>query len=178
MQHGWTTSWGTSTRMMGGLIMCHGDDKGLRVPPRLAATQVVVVLVRDEGGAGDVAEKLLAELRAHGVRAELDARTDIGFGRRAVDWELKGVPLRIDVGPREVADGDVTVSRRDTGAKVTGPFEGLAASVPAQLEEIQAGMLAAATARARRPDRHRHHHRRGSRSVRRRAGRPSTGRPS
>ncbi len=72
----WQTSWGVSTRMMGGLIMAHGDDSGLRLPPRLAPTQVVVVLVRGEDGAGEVAERLASELRAAGVRAQLDAATD------------------------------------------------------------------------------------------------------
>src|SRR5579864_3893776 len=89
----WQTSWGASTRLMGALVMAHGDDAGLRVPPRLAPVQVVVVLVREEDGAGDKAAVLAAELTGAGIRTHLDARTDTSFGRRVVDWELKGVPV-------------------------------------------------------------------------------------
>jgi prolyl-tRNA synthetase len=141
----WTTSWGTSTRMVGGLIMCHGDDNGLRLPPRLAPTQVVVLLVKGEDGAGEAAATLAAELKAAGVRVTLDDKTDVSFGRRAVDWELKGVPLRIEVGPRDLAAGNVTVVRRDTSSKESVAIAGLAATVPARLEAIQAEMLASAT---------------------------------
>ena len=141
----WTTSWGTSTRMVGGLIMCHGDDNGLRLPPRLAPTQVVVLLVKGEDGAGEAAAALTAELKAAGVRVTLDDKTDVSFGRRAVDWELKGVPLRIEVGPRDLAAGHVTVVRRDTSSKESVAIAGLAATVPARLEAIQADMLASAT---------------------------------
>lgn len=140
-QTAWTTSWGVSTRMMGGLIMCHGDDAGLRVPPRLAATQVVVLVIRDEDGAGDAAAALVAELKALGVRARLDARTDTSFGRRATDWELKGVPVRIEVGPRDLANGEVTVARRDDGTKSQMAVAATAAAVPALLEDIQATLL-------------------------------------
>src|SRR5437764_4348060 len=105
----WQTSWGVSTRRMGGLIMAHGDEAGLRLPPRVAPVQVVVLVVKAEGGAGEAAEGLVARLRAAGVRVQLDARTDVSFGRRAVDWELKGVPLRIELGPRDVAAGQVTL---------------------------------------------------------------------
>ena len=113
----WTTSWGTSTRMVGGLIMCHGDDDGLRVPPVLAHVQAVTLLIRDEDGAGEAATKLHDELTAAGVRARLDDRVDTAFGRRATDWELKGVPVRIEIGPRDIVNGEVTVVRRDTGEK-------------------------------------------------------------
>jgi prolyl-tRNA synthetase len=147
LEYVWQTSWGASTRMMGGLIMAHGDDAGLRLPPRLAPTQVVVVLVRGEEGAGEAAEKLVADLRSTGVRADLDDRTDVSFGRRAVDWELKGVPVRLEVGPRDLAAGHVTLVRRDTAEKHTAGLEGVAASIPALLEEIQAALLAGAIQR-------------------------------
>jgi prolyl-tRNA synthetase len=147
LEHVWQTSWGASTRMMGGLIMAHGDDAGLCVPPRLAPIQAVVVLVKGDDGAGEAAERLAAELRAAGVRVQLDARTDVSFGRRAVDWELKGVPVRIEVGPRDLASGQVTFVRRDTASKESVPVTGLAATVPALLEQIQLDLLAAATAR-------------------------------
>ena len=145
-QMAWTTSWGSSTRMVGGLIMCHGDDNGLRVPPRLASTQVVVMVIRDDDGVVDAATALAAELRAAGVRVRLDARTDTSFGRRATDWELKGVPVRVEVGPRDLANGEVTVVRRDTSEKQQAALAGLASTVPALLEDIQASMLAEATA--------------------------------
>jgi prolyl-tRNA synthetase len=142
----WTTSWGVSTRMVGGLIMCHGDDAGLRVPPRLAPTQVVVVLVKADDDAVAAADTLAGELRALGVRAELDDRADISFGRRAVDWELKGVPVRLEVGPRDVSAGVVTLVRRDAGTKETLPLGGAAAHARELLEQIQKDMLAEATA--------------------------------
>jgi prolyl-tRNA synthetase len=145
-QHVWTTSWGVSTRMVGGLIMCHGDDQGLRVPPRLASIQVVVLLVRDEDGSGAHAEALAAELRDGGVRVRVDAGVATSFGRRTTDWELKGVPIRVEVGPRDLAEGQVTLVRRDTGSKVQVPTGEVAARVPGLLEEIQVGMLAEATA--------------------------------
>jgi prolyl-tRNA synthetase len=143
----WTTSWGVSTRMMGGLIMCHGDDAGLRIPPRLASTQVVVLVIKDADGAADAAERLADELKAAGVRVRLDARTDTSFGRRATDWELKGVPVRIEVGPRDLANGEVTVVRRDTSEKAQAPLATVVGSIPATLDAIQADLLAAATAR-------------------------------
>jgi prolyl-tRNA synthetase len=143
----WTTSWGTSTRMVGGLIMCHGDDSGLVVPPRVAPVQAVVLLVKADGGAGEAAEKLAAELKAAGVRVQLDARTDIGFGRRAVDWELKGAPVRIEAGPRDIADGNVTVVRRDQPGKQTVAAAGVAAMIGDLLVTIQDDLLAHATER-------------------------------
>jgi prolyl-tRNA synthetase len=143
----WQTSWGASTRMMGGLIMAHGDENGLRLPPRIAPVQVAVLLVKSDDGAGEAAASLAAELRAAGVRVELDARTDVSFGRRAVDWELKGVPLRVEVGPRDLASGQVTLVRRDTATKSSEPLAGVAAGVPALLEQIQADLLAAAIER-------------------------------
>lgn len=143
----WTTSWGTSTRMVGGLIMGHGDDRGLRVPPELAATQVVVLLVKDDDGAGDAAERIAADLRAAGVRVELDARTATSFGRRATDWEIKGVPVRVEVGPRDLAQGTVTVVRRDTDEKQPVPIAELTTRVPTLLGEVQQGLFDQALAR-------------------------------
>ncbi len=145
-QHAWTTSWGVSTRMMGGLIMAHGDDAGLRVPPRLAATQAVVVVIRDEAGVAEAARSLVERLGADGVRVVLDDRTDTSFGRRATDWELKGVPVRVEVGPRDLANGQVTVVRRDTGERSLQDANSVAATVPDLLETAQADLLATATA--------------------------------
>ncbi|MFZ6004936.1 MAG: proline--tRNA ligase [Actinomycetota bacterium] len=143
----WTTSWGTSTRMVGGLIMAHGDDDGLVVPPAVAPIQAVVLLVRDEDGAGAAAEMLAADLKAEGVRVRLDANTSNSFGRRATDWELKGVPVRIEVGPRDLAEGIVTVVRRHSGEKMQMSVAEIATLVPVLLAEIQAELLATATTR-------------------------------
>ena len=127
--------------------MGHGDDAGLRVPPRVAPIQAVVLLVKAEGGAGEAAIALADELRAAGVRVHLDDRVDTTFGRRAVDWELKGVPVRLEVGPRDIAEGNVVVARRDTGEKVTVGLRGAAGAVEATLEQVQATLLEEATTR-------------------------------
>jgi prolyl-tRNA synthetase len=142
----WTTSWGTSTRMVGGLIMCHGDDHGLRVPPALAHVQVVTLLIRDEEGAGTAARRLHEELVVAGLRGRFDDRVDVAFGRRATDWELKGVPVRIEIGPRDIGAGNVTVVRRDTGEKRAVPVAAAAATTGELMAEIQANLLAQATA--------------------------------
>ncbi len=148
LEHCWTTSWGTTTRMIGGLIMCHGDDNGIRVPPALAHIQVVVMVVRDDDTGAVAAEgrRLTAELNAAGVRTRLDDQVATGFGRRATDWELKGVPVRIEIGPRDLSEGVVTLVRRDARTKDTAPVAGVAETVAALLGEIQTGLLAEATA--------------------------------
>jgi prolyl-tRNA synthetase len=143
----WTTSWGASTRMVGGLIMGHGDDQGLVVPPALAPIQAVVLLVRDEDGAGDTAAAMVAELKAAGVKVRLDAQVATSFGRRATDWELKGVPVRVEVGPRDLAEGNVTLVRRDTGEKRTVPVGEVEHRVTNLLLQVQTDLLATATAR-------------------------------
>jgi prolyl-tRNA synthetase len=146
-QHCWTTSWGATTRMVGGLIMAHGDDDGLVVPPALAPIQAVVLLVNDEAGAGKRAAELADELAASGVRTRLDDRVAYSFGRRATDWELKGVPIRIEVGPRDLAADAATLVRRDTGVKEQVPLASLGARVEGLVADIQAEMLADAVAR-------------------------------
>jgi prolyl-tRNA synthetase len=135
----WTTSWGTSTRMIGGLIMVHGDDAGLVVPPALAATQVVVMAVKPE--VVDAVHAIGADLRAGGVRVVVDDRTDTAFGRRAVDWELKGVPIRVEVGPRDLAEGTAVVARRILGTKTPTPTGDLVQVIQAALIADQATML-------------------------------------
>jgi len=141
----WTTSWGASTRLVGGLIMGHGDDRGLIVPPRLAAVQVVVMPVRDDPAVAAAVEEIAAALRGAGVRVEVDDARG-SFGRRVTDWEIKGVPLRVEVGPRDLAEGVVTVVRRDTGAKETPTLAQVATRVGALLEVVQGDLLAVATA--------------------------------
>jgi len=112
LEHAWQTSWGVSTRLVGALIMAHGDDAGLRLPPELAPIQVVVMLVREDEASRRAAADLVAQLEARGLRARLDDRLEVSFGRRSVDWELKGVPLRLEVGPRDLQAGRVTLACR------------------------------------------------------------------
>ncbi len=145
-QHAWTTSWGSSTRMLGGLIMAHGDDGGLRLPPKLAPIQVVVVAVRDDAAVVDRARSLAAELVEAGIRVHLDDRVDLSVGRRTTDWELKGVPIRLELGPRDLAEGVVTLVDRINPAKSAVPLSGVVAAVGEGLESTQKGMLEAAIA--------------------------------
>src|SRR4051812_7701592 len=144
-QHVWQTSWGASTRLIGALIMTHGDDNGLRLPPKVAPVEVVVVLVRNEEGAGERAAAIADGLRDAGHRVRLDDRVDTSFGRRAVEWELKGVPVRVEVGPRDLAGGNVTLVRRDTGVKQAVAVAEVGARVVGLLNSIQEALLAEAT---------------------------------
>ncbi len=146
-QLAWTTSWGVSTRMVGGLVMGHGDDAGLRVPPELAPIQVVVMAVRDDDAVIDRCRALADELSAAGVRVELDVLVETSMGRRATDWELKGVPLRLELGPRDLADDVVTMARRITGGKEPVGLSGITATVEAALVEGQSALLTEATER-------------------------------
>jgi prolyl-tRNA synthetase len=143
----WTTSWGASTRMVGGLIMAHGDDAGLRLPPRVAPVQAVVIAVKDDDRTVAAATELVDGLLHAGVRARLDARTTQGFGRRATEWELKGVPVRIEVGPRDLDAGQVVVARRDSATKTTVPLGSAVSSVQPLLTDMQADLFKKAQAR-------------------------------
>ena len=138
----WTTSWGTSTRMVGGMIMCHGDDDGLRMPPELAPIQAVVMVVRDEPEVTEVAHRIFKELEGRGVRVHLDDKVGGSFGRRVVDWELKGIPVRVEVGPRDLANGEVTVLRRDLNEKVTVPLDVVTGRVEEILRDSQTRLFA------------------------------------
>lgn len=146
-QLAWTTSWGVSTRMVGGLIMCHGDDAGLRIPPVLAPVQVVVLAVRDDDAVVARCRALAAELADAGVRVELDVRVESSMGRRVTDWELKGVPVRLELGPRDLADDVVTLAERIGGAKGAVALGGVVDSVRAALAAGQTRLLDEATAR-------------------------------
>jgi prolyl-tRNA synthetase len=137
----WQTSWGSSTRMVGGLIMSHGDDSGLRVPPRLAPVQVVVLAIKGDEAVLAKVREIGDRLKAAGVRVQVDDRTDTPFGRRAVDWELKGVPVRVEVGPRDLENGTAMLARRIPGGKEPVALDALAALLPAVLEEDQALLL-------------------------------------
>lgn len=150
LDHVWSTSWGVSTRLIGGLIMTHGDDTGLVCPPRLAQWQVVVVPIYrsdDERAATvEAGNALLAELRDAGLRATLDAREGIKPGAKYFEWETRGVPLRVEIGPRDLAQGTVMLARR-TGGKAPAPRAGVVATIRESLDLMQAEMLQAALQR-------------------------------
>ncbi|MBZ4324279.1 proline--tRNA ligase [Streptomyces huiliensis] len=137
----WQTSWGVSTRMVGGLIMSHGDDSGLRVPPRLAPVQAVVLAIKGDDAVIAKVREIGDRLKAAGVRVQVDDRTDTPFGRRAVDWELKGVPVRIEIGPRDLENGTAMLARRIPGGKEPVRIDELTALLPKVLEEDQALLL-------------------------------------
>ena len=143
----WQTSWGASTRLVGALIMAHGDDAGLRLPPHLAPFEVVVLVVKDGEGVAVAVTQLVTELRDAGHRVHLDDRVDISFGRRSVDWELKGVPVRVEVGPRDLAGGEVTVVRRELQEKTSVAVSAAAQHVLTTLVESQRALLREAQAR-------------------------------
>ena len=146
LEYVWQTSWGVSTRLVGALVMGHGDDFGLRLPPALAPSQVVVLVVKDSPEVGAAAEALVTELSAAGHRVRLDARTDTSFGRRSVAWELKGVPVRIEVGPLDLTEGNVTVVTRHRREKQNVALGAVAGTVSAILQAVGPDLLAEATA--------------------------------
>ncbi|MFI1034982.1 proline--tRNA ligase [Streptomyces sp. NPDC020951] len=137
----WQTSWGSTTRMIGALVMTHGDDDGLRVPPRLAQIQVVVLAIKGDEAVLAKVRELGDRLTAAGVRVRVDDRTDVPFGRRAVDWELKGVPVRIEIGPRDLENGTAMLARRIPGGKEPVAIDTIVGLLPALLEEDQALLL-------------------------------------
>jgi prolyl-tRNA synthetase len=147
----WQTSWGVSTRLVGGLIMSHSDDKGLVLPPKLAPTKAVVVPIyrKDEERAQvmEVASKIAAELAAKGIGAKLDDREGQSPGAKFYHWERRGVPVVLELGPRDVASGNIVLKRRNTGAKEVLPQEGIAEKVRQALDEMQAELYTAAKKR-------------------------------
>jgi prolyl-tRNA synthetase len=145
LQYVWQTSWGASTRLIGAMIMVHGDNDGLRVPPRLAPVQVVVLVARRGEGVIEAATCLVDELQHAGVRAELDANVEVSVGRRIVDHELQGVPIRLELGPRDLAANQVVIARRVRADKQTAALRAVAREIPAMLGEDQAELLAQAT---------------------------------
>jgi prolyl-tRNA synthetase len=121
LRHAWQTSWGASTRLLGAMIMVHGDDQGLRVPPRLAPSQVILLRRAPERAESRRRRRSSRISRGHGVRVELDDRLEISLGRRMVVHELRGVPLRIDLGPSQGAGGR---PRSNSSASSTYPTKG------------------------------------------------------
>ncbi len=147
MQYAWTTSWGVSTRMVGAIVMTHGDDQGLVLPPRLAPIQVVIIPIWRKDAereavlqAAQEVERRLKPL----ARVKLDAREEFTAGWKFNDWEMRGVPLRLEIGPRDVAQGQVLAARRDIPGregKTTIAMEALERAIPELLNEIQQGIL-------------------------------------
>ena len=148
-----TTSWGLSSRMIGALVMVHGDDQGLVIPPRVAPTQVVLIPIfkndAEKLAVMEVAVRLFKELKDAGIRIKLDDREEVTPGFKYNDWEMRGVPLRIEIGPRDLEKQSVALARRDMPGregKTFVPQAGLPAAVSAMLTEIQASLLRKATA--------------------------------
>ena len=150
LEYVWSTSWGVSTRLVGGLIMAHSDDVGLVCPPRLAPVQVVIVPIWRTDAERDtvlgVARAVLEQLREAGLRVELDGREGMKPGAKYYEWEGRGVPVRLEVGPRDVKQEQAMLARR-TGGKTPVPVAGLRQAVETALGEIQDELLAAALAR-------------------------------
>jgi prolyl-tRNA synthetase len=148
LQHVWQTSWGVSTRLLGAIIMVHGDDQGLRLPPAIAPTQAVIVPISRKP---DEAEKVFAAARAMrdsldsaGIRVKIDEREGVSPGFKFNDWEMRGVPIRIEIGPRDVAAGEVVLARRDRlgpEAKQKAPLAEVVSRVTSVLAEIQKSLF-------------------------------------
>ncbi len=151
LQYTWMTSWGVSTRLIGGLIMSHSDDKGLVVPPALAPYQVVIVpIMKDaaqQDAIGQAVEDLAVTLAAKQIRVHVDSREHLSLGEKLYEWEKKGVPVRIEIGPRDLAEGKAVVVRRDTSEKSALALVDIAEQAAALLDTIQADLFAAAKAR-------------------------------
>jgi len=153
LQYVWTTSWGLSTRMVGAIIMTHGDDQGLILPPVLAPTQVVIVPIwrseEERVAVLEAAERVRAQLADGSIRVKLDDREEVSPGFKFNDWEMRGVPVRVEIGPRDVAQNSVVLARRDRpgkeGKTFGVPAEGVTEAVKALLDEVQAALLQRAT---------------------------------
>lgn len=147
-----TTSWGLSTRMIGAIIMTHGDDQGLVLPPRLAPIQAVIVPIfkttEEKTKVMDVADRVFKELKAAGIRVKMDDRDNVSSGFKFNDWEMRGVPVRVEIGPKDVEKGSVALARRDRPGregKSFVPQTGLDLTVSGLLVEIQDALLKRAT---------------------------------
>ena len=152
-QYAWTTSWGMSWRMIGAMIMVHGDDRGLRIPPKMAPIEVVIVpIVRGDSTAVlDVARDLFAACKRAGIRVKLDDREGQSPGFKFNEWDMRGVPLRIELGARDLDGGVATLVRRDRafkeeGQKRTVPLDRIVAEIPAALDDVQTSLFAQARA--------------------------------
>ncbi len=141
----YATSWGVSTRLVGALIMVHGDDKGLRLPPKVAPVQIVIIpIIKNKNSLDEIKnflEPFLAELKEIGIRFKLDDRLKISPGFKFNEWEMKGVPIRVEVGPRDMESGTVFCARRDTSEKTSYKIESAASTMSQLLDEIQINMF-------------------------------------
>jgi prolyl-tRNA synthetase len=147
MQNAWTTSWGVSTRLIGGVIMTHGDDSGLVLPPAVAPHQVVIIPIPRGNWKETVlptCEAIRKELTAAGVRVKLDDSEENSPGWKYAEWELRGVPLRLEIGPKDIEKGTVFSARRDTREKAALPMADLTTTVKNLLQAIQDNLLARA----------------------------------
>ncbi len=146
----WQTSWGISTRLIGALVMVHGDDRGLVMPPKVAPTQVVIVPITykaaDSEAILEKAKEILEKLKAKGFTAVLDDRAEYTPGWKFNQWELQGVPVRIEIGPRDLKQDQVTLARRDTYQKTTAKMGEAVQATEKLLEEIQNNLYARAKA--------------------------------
>ena len=146
LRHPHQTSWGVSTRMIGGIIMTHGDDNGLVLPPRIAPIQAIVIPVaQHKPGVTDAAQDLLSRLQAAGVRAKIDV-SDKAPGWKFAEYEMRGVPVRVEIGPKDMEKGQCCLARRDTGEKTFVPLAELESAVAALLDDIHHNMYAMAKA--------------------------------
>ncbi len=160
MDYAWNTSWGVSTRLIGGLVMTHGDDKGLKIPPLLAPTEVVIVPIwksdAERSRVLEAAHRIAAALGdwerrdPNRLRVHLDARDTLKPGAKYYEWELRGVPVRIELGPRDLERNQAVLVRRDTGEKQPASLDTLGEDVEGLLETIQSAMLDAARERRER----------------------------
>ncbi|OGJ42027.1 proline--tRNA ligase [Candidatus Peregrinibacteria bacterium RIFCSPLOWO2_01_FULL_48_20] len=145
MQYAWQTSWGLSTRIIGTIIVCHGDEKGLVLPPRVAPVQVVIVPIykteEEKAAVLGVCLKVEESLKSQGVRTEVDARENATPGYKFNEWELKGVPIRIELGPRDLAEKKAVYVKRYNGEKSSMGIDLLETTIPGLLEQIQGEML-------------------------------------
>ncbi len=144
LTHPFQTSWGVSTRLIGGIIMTHGDDNGLILPPKIAPVQVIVVPVaQHKAGVLEAADGLRARLAAAGVRVKMDD-SDQSFGWKAAEYEMRGVPLRVEIGPKDMEKEQCCIARRDTGEKTFVPLAQLEEAVARLLDEVHHNMYAMA----------------------------------
>jgi len=153
LQYCETTSWGLSTRMIGAIIMVHGDDQGLILPPRVAPTQVVLIPIykndSEKSRVMEAANRVFGEFKAARIRAKMDDREEVTPGFKFNDWEMRGVPLRVEIGPKDLEKGSVAVARRDLPGKANKAFvtqSDLAATIADLLDAVQASMLSRALA--------------------------------
>src|SRR5213593_1488756 len=141
----WTTSWGISWRLIGAMILAHGDDKGLILPPRIAPTQVVLVPIfykeADKTVILETARHIAEGLGKHSIRTYIDDREQYTPGWKYHEWEMKGVPLRVEIGPRDMDSKQITLVRRDTGKKMAAPQADSVTQIIKLLDEIQQSMF-------------------------------------